>query len=120
MKTINVLLKPILSEKAYKQMGQGLYTFLVDPKAKKAQISKAVAQQFSVTVEKVNVSKIQPKTKRIAQSRRTVLSGGGKKATVWVKKGQTIASLLPKVAKKDTKSTKDKDVEKVSVEGKEG
>lgn len=120
MKTANVITKPILSEKAYKLMEQGVYTFLVNEKARKEEIAKAVTKQFGVSIDKVNVYKIQKKLKRIARTRKTVKVGGGKKATIWVKKGQTIASLLPKAEKKQTKNKAEKEVEKVSVEGKEG
>lgn len=109
-------------------MEKGLYTFLVDRKADKKAIVKAVSKQFAVEVEKVNVAKIAPKTKRIGRTRKMAKVGGGKKATVWVKKGQTIASLLPKPGKKQTRgkkaegpeqSRREKEVEKVSAEGKE-
>jgi large subunit ribosomal protein L23 len=128
MKMSNVILKPILSEKAYKLMEQGLYTFLVDKKASKKSIAQIVSKHYSVAVEKVNVARIQSKTKRVGRTRKTTNVGGGKKATVWVKKGQSIASLLPKSQVKKSKSKKDKgeqsmkekDAEQVSVEGKEG
>lgn len=119
MKTSDVVKKAILSEKAYKLMEKGLYTFLVDPRAAKEEIAKAVAGQFAVSVVKVNVTKIQSKTKRIARTRKTTRVGGGKKATVWVKKGESIASLLPKAKETKTKMKKEKEVEKVSAEGKE-
>ncbi|HSX19085.1 MAG TPA: 50S ribosomal protein L23 [Candidatus Saccharimonadales bacterium] len=118
MKTQDIVKKPILSEKAYLLMAKGMYTFLVDKAARKEDIKKIVARQFSVSVEKVTVTKIQKKTKRIAKSRKTTTVGGGKKATVWLKKGQSIASLLPKVEKKKvTKKSGEKEVE-VNPEGK--
>ena len=129
MKMQYVIKKPILTEKAHEQMKQGLYTFLVDKKAAKSEIKKAISQQFSVSVEKVNISRIAPKSKRVAKGRKTVKVGGGKKATVWVKKGQSITSLLPKAQQKQTKSAKaegpersrrEKEAEKASAEGKEG
>lgn len=120
MKTSNVITRALFTEKTHKQMEKGLYTFLVDRKADKKAIVKAVSKQFAVEVEKVNVAKIAPKTKRIGRTRKMAKVGGGKKATVWVKKGQTIASLLPKPKEAKTKMKKEKEVEKVSTEGKEG
>ena len=120
MKTTDIVKAAILSEKAYKLMEKGCYTFLVDQRAKKDQIKKAVAKQFAIEVEKVNISKTAPKTKRIARGRKTTKVGGGKKATVWVKKGQSIASLLPKPKKTQTGKKAEKEVEKVSTEGREG
>lgn len=99
----NILRSPILSEKAYKHMERGIYTFIVDTKSDKKQIAKQVERQFNVKVTKVNVSKKAQKSKRIAQSRKEVLVGGGKKATVWLEKGQSIAILSPKSEKKGKK-----------------
>lgn len=119
MKTSDVVKKAILSEKAYKLMEKGLYTFLVDARASKVEIKKVVAKQFAVAVVKVNVAKIHAKSKRIAKTRKTISVGGGKKATVWVKKGESIASLLPKAKEAKTKMKKEKEVEKVAAVGKE-
>lgn len=120
MKTSNVIKHALFTEKTHKQMEKGLFTFLVDAKANKHQIEKAISKQFAVAVEKVNVLKSVPKTKRIGRTRKMAKVGGGKKATVWVKKGQTIASLLPKSAAKKSKSpSKEKEAEKISAEGKE-
>ena len=129
---MEVIKKTILSEKAYKLMEKGLYTFLVDSRATKAQIAKAVNNQFAVEVKKVNVLNQSSKMKKIAKTRKTTEVGGGKKAIVYLKPGQKIAVLSPKSATgpersrrtakepKNKRSMKDKDVEKVSVEGKEG
>lgn len=99
----NILKSPILSEKAYKHMETGIYTFMVDKKSDKKQIAKQIERQFNVKVTKVNVSKKAQKTKRIANSRKEVLVGGGKKATVWLLKGQSISVLSPKSDKKEKK-----------------
>ena len=122
-----VIKKAILSEKAYKQMEKGIYTFLVDKRSTKSQIAKQISSQFAVDAIKVNITNVAPKSKRIAKSRKQVKVGGGKKAVVYLKAGQTIAMLSPKSEAK-SKKTKDKDkdknkekeVQKVSVEGKEG
>jgi len=124
MNKISAIEKAILSEKAYKQMEKGVYTFLIDESIKKEEIAKIIENQFSVKVLKVNITKFAPKRKRIARSRKTTLVGGGKKAIVWLAKGQKIALLASKKEAKDqkskSKSTKEKDVDKVSPEGKEG
>lgn len=108
----NILRSPILSEKAYKHMEKGIYTFMVDTKSDKKQIAKIIESQFNVKVTKVNVSKKARKSKRIANSRKEVLVGGGKKATVWLAKGQSIAILSPKSEKKDKKVSKESKVSK--------
>lgn len=122
MKANDVLQKAILSEKAYGQMGKGIYTFLVAKAASKEDVKHQVEKMFSVTVKKVNVSTVSAKQKRIAKTRKTVTIGGGKKAVVYLLAGQSISALSPKLETKTKKikSTGEKDVEKVSPEGKEG
>src|SRR3990170_1282369 len=106
-----VIKKAILSEKAYKQMEKGIYTFLVDKRSTKSQIAKQISSQFAVDAIKVNITNVAPKSKRIARSRKQVKTGGGKKAIVYLKAGQTIAMLSPKSEAK-SKKTKDKDKDK--------
>ena len=123
MKQSDIIKKSILSEKAYKLMEKGLYTFLVDSRATKNQIAKAVSDQFTVQVKKVNVLSKFSKMKRIAKTRKQTEVGGGKKAIVYLAGGQKIAALSPKATAKETKvkkSMKDKDVQVTSAEGKEG
>ena len=123
MNQAQIIQKAILSEKAYKLMEKGAYIFLVDKKATKEKIAKSVAGQFSVIVRKVNILRSASKRKRIGRTRKSTLVGGGKKAIVWLQPGQTIAMLSPKSEAKKQKSksaSKEKDIQKVSAEGKEG
>ena len=124
MKPTDVIKKAILSEKAYKQMEKSIYTFLVDARSTKDQIEKQVEKQFSVEVQKVNVATRAFKTKRIARTRKETKTGGGKKAIVWLKAGQSIAMISPKKesekSKKRHPSPKEKDIQTTSAEGKEG
>lgn len=112
----SLIKKAILSEKAYKQMESGIYTFLVDPKSTKKEIAKVIEKQFSVKVEKVNVTQKASKKKRIAQTRKHTETGGGKKAIVYLAPGQSIPMLLPKAETK-TKTKKSKTTEKVQEKG---
>ena len=109
-----VLKKAILSEKAYVLMKRGTYTFLVDARAHKEEIAKAVGLQFGVSVAKVRISKFAPKTKRIIKSRKTTVTGGGKKALITLASGQSIALLAPKSekGKKKIKKEENKNKEK--------
>ena len=70
MKLSDVLLKPILSEKANKQSEKmNRYTFIVDRKANKLEIKKAVEQFYGVQVENVNTLVMPSKQKsKIHQS----------------------------------------------------
>ena len=84
----DVLLKPVISEKSYRLVDDGKYTFLVAPDANKTQIRQAVEELFNVKVLRVNVSKVQSKPKR-----RGALRGrkpGWKKAIVQLRPGDSI------------------------------
>lgn len=123
MKPIILIEKALQSEKAHKQIGEGVYTFVVNKSAQKKQIAKLVENQFSVKVKKVNIAKFAPKRKRIAKTRKTTEVGGGKKAIVYLAKGQEIALFLAKTEKnkkKQQKGVKEKETEVTVVEGKEG
>ena len=50
----DVLIKPVISEKSYRLVDDGKYTFLVAPEANKTQIRQAVEQVFRVKVTSVN------------------------------------------------------------------
>lgn len=120
MRISDILKKAILSEKAYKQMEKGIYTFLVDSQSSKDEIAQAIKNQFSVDAVKVNVSHLFPKAKRIGRTRKQTLVGGGKKAIVQLKSGQSISMLSPKTeSKKIKKIGKEKDTQKISAEGRE-
>ncbi len=61
----NILIKPIISEKA-ESLSDKLkqYTFMVNRKANKIEIRKAVEQMYSVSVESVNTMIMPGKTKK--------------------------------------------------------
>lgn len=122
MKQGDVLQKPILSEKAYRLMEKGIYTFFISKAASKEDVKNSIEKMFSVSVKKINVLGIGAKQKRIAKTRKTVTVGGGKKAIVYLKAGQTISALSPKTEAKNkkAKSAKEKDIQIESAEGKEG
>ena len=64
MKLTDVLIKPILSEKSNKfSEKMNRYTFLVDRKANKLEIKKAVEQFYGVQVKEVNTTVMPSKVK---------------------------------------------------------
>lgn len=117
-------LKPIMTEKAHTLMAKGVYTFVAAKSATKNDVKRAVRDLFSVDAFSVNIMPLKSKEKRIGKTRKfTSVGGHGKKAVVKLKAGQTIAVLSPKVETKSKKSpngSREKDVQKVKVEGKEG
>jgi len=64
----SVIIRPVVSEKSYGLLDDGVYTFVVDPRATKIQIHDAVESIFSVQVVKVNTLNRKGKRKRNRKS----------------------------------------------------
>jgi large subunit ribosomal protein L23 len=64
----NVIIRPVVSEKSYGLLEDGVYTFVVDPRANKVQIRDAVETIFSVQVVSVNTLNRKGKRKRNRKS----------------------------------------------------
>lgn len=93
MKLTDVLIKPVLTEKVNKQIEKNRsYTFIVDRKANKLEIKKAVEQFYGVTVTAVNTSVVPAKAKS-RSTKAGVISGrkpAKKKAVVKVAENEEI------------------------------
>ena len=63
----DVLIRPVISEKATDLLQDGKYTFMVPIKANKVQVRQAVEQIFKVKVVSVNTVRMQGKTKRMGK-----------------------------------------------------
>ena len=61
----DILLEPVLSEKANQLREEGKYVFKVDPKANKFQIKEAVSKLFNVHPISCNVMNVGGKPKRL-------------------------------------------------------
>ena len=64
----DIILRPVVSEKSYGLLEDGVYTFVVDPRATKVQIHDAVEAIFNVQVVKVNTLNRKGKRKRNRRS----------------------------------------------------
>lgn len=64
MEITKIIIKPLLSEKAYSDIKAKKYWFVVDKDATKEQIKLAVEKMFDVQVEKVNTSITAKKPKK--------------------------------------------------------
>ena len=62
-----MILAPVVSEKSYMLIDQGVYTFRVHPSASKPEIADAIEEIFDVRVVKVNT--LNRKGKRIRNRR---------------------------------------------------
>ena len=64
MEARDIILKPVLTEKSYDDIASKKYTFIVDTRANRTQIGKAVEEIFGVKVAKVNTLRSMGKLKR--------------------------------------------------------
>ncbi len=64
----SIIIRPVVSEKSYGLLDDGVYTFVVDPRASKIEISQAVETIFNVQVAKVNTLNRKGKRKRNRKS----------------------------------------------------
>jgi large subunit ribosomal protein L23 len=93
MKLSDVLIKPILSEKANKQAEKdNRYAFVVDRKANKLEIKRAVKEFYGVEVAAVNTSVLPGKTKAKFTKAGYIVGRkpAKKKAVVTLAEGETI------------------------------
>lgn len=88
MQSLDVLKRPIITEKSTALQLKNKYAFEVESGANKLQIKRAVEQAFQVQVEKVNVIAIPAKWR--GPGRRRGLTSPSKKAIVTLKQGQKI------------------------------
>ena len=84
----DVLIEPVLSEKATELREQNKYTFKVAPAATKIQIKEAVARLFNVKVVDCTTINVGGKTKRLRG--RPGKTSSYKKAVVKLAPGETI------------------------------
>jgi len=84
----DVLIEPVLSEKATFLRDEGKYVFKVDPSANKIQIKEAVSKLFNVKVVGCTVINVGGKNKRVRY--RAGKTSSWKKAIVKLAPGETI------------------------------
>lgn len=87
-----ILIKPIITEKANDQSNQGKYTFVVAKKANKIEIGKAIEKMYNVNVTSVNTH-VMPVKVVTRSGRSGVMKGvkaAYKKAVVTLAPGESI------------------------------
>lgn len=85
----SVIIRPRITEKASLQSNANAYTFVVSKNATKLTIVNEVKAKHGVTPVKVNISNLPSKTVNIRGKVGT--KAGIKKATVFLKKGDTMS-----------------------------
>ena len=63
MEAYEIIKKPLLTEKSYVGIQNKVYSFIVDKRATKTEIKKAVETIFNVEVKKVNTVNVKGQTK---------------------------------------------------------
>lgn len=86
----HVLIQPRITEKATFATGMNVYVFDVVPTASKQQIKFAVERAYKVRPRAVRVVRIPTKNVRNMRTGQAGTTQGGKKAYVYLKKGETI------------------------------
>jgi large subunit ribosomal protein L23 len=64
----DIIFRPVVTEKSTAVMQDNKYTFIVDLKANKIEIRKAIEEIFKVKVTGVNTVRVMGKTKRMGRS----------------------------------------------------
>jgi large subunit ribosomal protein L23 len=86
----HVLLNPRITEKATFASSVSAYVFDVAVSANKKQIMAAVQAVYNVKPRQVRIVNIRPKTVRNMRTGKSGKKSGGKKAYVYLTKGETI------------------------------
>ena len=95
LKYYDIILKPIITEKAMKMSGEKKYCFYVHVDANKYQITEAVEKMFGVTVDKICVMNLNGKIKR--RGRTVGKTNNRKKAIVKLKSDSKDIELFQKM-----------------------
>jgi len=87
----HVLRNPRITEKATMSAAESVYVFDVATSATKKDITRAFATVYKVTPRMVRVASIPSKVRRNSRTGRVGVKQGGKKAYIYLAKGETIA-----------------------------
>ncbi|PIR82816.1 50S ribosomal protein L23 [Candidatus Kaiserbacteria bacterium CG10_big_fil_rev_8_21_14_0_10_59_10] len=86
----NILRQPRITEKATMESGSGVYVFDISPTATKRDVVAAVQSIYKVRPRKVRVATIPAKNVRSMRTGKRGVKKGGRKAYIYLKKGETI------------------------------
>ncbi len=86
-----VLINPRITEKSTDMNAIGAYVFNISTRANKGQVSAAIRAVYKVTPLMVRIVPIRAKNIRNARTGMMGVKSGGKKAYVYLKKGDTIS-----------------------------
>lgn len=84
----DIIIRPLITEKATKLVDEGKYTFEVMPGVNKIEVKKAIEEVFKVDVVSVNIINVRKKERRVG--RYSGYRPAVRKAIVTLQKGQTL------------------------------
>ena len=90
-----VLLHPVLTEKATRLASAGKYVFAVSPRANKSEIRKNVQKVYDVHVTEVKIINLHSKKRRYGKSSGS--TSVRRKAIVYLREGEKIAGFIESV-----------------------
>lgn len=83
-----LILGPRITEKSALSSEKGAYVFNVSEKANKNELKKAIKEVYGVTPERISITQITDK--KVTRRGKKGVKRGGKKAVVYLKKGDKI------------------------------
>lgn len=86
----HILVSPRITEKAAYMAERGVYVFNVGVDANKAQVADAIREVYKVSPRKVTFTAVPRKVVMTRGTNRKGATRGGKKAYVFLRKGDTI------------------------------
>lgn len=90
MKTHQVIIEPVTTEKSTMLSDKGKYVFRIRKNATKVDVKKAIKAIYDADVDKVSITYVKPKTRLMRGRNLMVKRNPSKKATVTIKGGKTI------------------------------
>ena len=86
----HVLQSPRITEKASLQQLSNVYVFNISPRATKTQVDETIRALYNVSPRKIAIVNTPAKKTHSMRTRIVGSKGGGRKAYVYLKKGETI------------------------------
>lgn len=90
MRTSDITIKPILTERSMKDANLSWFTFSVNLQARKPEIKKVVERSFSVNVVDLKTNIVKNKSHGVPRTRRKIVLSPWKKVRVKLISGQKI------------------------------
>lgn len=112
MQALDIIIKPIISEKSLRDAQGGKFTFLVNSASNKTEIKKAIEDTFSVNVKSLTTVITKGSTTKFTKFGRKKNVFRNKKARIVLAKGQTIDIFEEHLGGDEKKEKKTKKTEK--------